>query len=71
MSKVNDDLVFVAAKRTPFGTFGGSLSKVSATDLAVQASQACLDQASLKGENEMRCDVRIGRNRTRDLRNDR
>jgi acetyl-CoA acetyltransferase len=51
MSKVNDDLVFVAAKRTPFGTFGGSLSKVSATDLAVQASQACLDQASLKGED--------------------
>lgn len=42
-------LVFVAAKRTPFGAFGGSLKDYTATDLAVHAAQACLSQAGLKG----------------------
>eukprot|EP00500_Bicosoecida_sp_ms1_P006435 CAMPEP_0203816550 /NCGR_PEP_ID=MMETSP0115-20131106/16054_1 /ASSEMBLY_ACC=CAM_ASM_000227 /TAXON_ID=33651 /ORGANISM="Bicosoecid sp, Strain ms1" /LENGTH=396 /DNA_ID=CAMNT_0050725455 /DNA_START=33 /DNA_END=1223 /DNA_ORIENTATION=- len=32
----------VAAKRTPFGTFGGSLVKHSAKDLAIHASKAAL-----------------------------
>lgn len=40
-------LVFVAAKRTPFGAFGKSLSKLTATDLAVHASQAAINQSGL------------------------
>jgi acetyl-CoA C-acetyltransferase/acetyl-CoA acyltransferase 2 len=39
------DVVFLAAKRTPFGTFGGTLKDVSATELAVHASRAALAQA--------------------------
>ncbi len=39
------DVVFLAAKRTPFGAFGGSLKELSATDLAVHAAKAALDQA--------------------------
>jgi acetyl-CoA acetyltransferase family protein len=35
----------VAAKRTAFGTFGGSLKDLTATDLAVEASKAALAQA--------------------------
>mmetsp|Transcript_7148 Transcript_7148/g.15509 ORF Transcript_7148/g.15509 Transcript_7148/m.15509 type:complete len:404 (-) Transcript_7148:219-1430(-) len=30
----------IAAKRTPFGSFGGSLKKISATDLAVEATKS-------------------------------
>lgn len=36
------ELVFVAAKRTPFGTFNGALKDLTATELAVQASKAAL-----------------------------
>ena len=36
-----------AAKRTPFGTFGGALKDLSATDLGVEASRAALEQAGL------------------------
>jgi acetyl-CoA C-acetyltransferase/acetyl-CoA acyltransferase 2 len=36
------EIVILAAKRTPFGTFGGTLKDVSATDLAVHASRAAL-----------------------------
>lgn len=36
----NTELVFVAAKRTPFGTFNGALKDLTATELAVQASKA-------------------------------
>jgi acetyl-CoA C-acetyltransferase/acetyl-CoA acyltransferase 2 len=39
------DVVFLAARRTPFGTYGGSLKDLSATDLAVHASRAALEQA--------------------------
>ena len=39
------DVVFLAARRTPFGAFGGSLKDVSATDLAVHAARAALAQA--------------------------
>jgi acetyl-CoA acyltransferase 2 len=34
------DLVFIAAKRTPFGTFNGALKDLTATELAVQAAKA-------------------------------
>src|SRR5512138_2767381 len=39
------DVVILGAKRTPFGTFGGTLKDLSATDLAVHAAQAALAQA--------------------------
>jgi acetyl-CoA C-acetyltransferase/acetyl-CoA acyltransferase 2 len=39
------DVVILSAKRTPFGTFGGTLKDLTATDLAVHASKAALAQA--------------------------
>jgi acetyl-CoA acyltransferase 2 len=42
------DIVFLSGKRTPFGTFGGSLKDQSATDLAVHASKAALAQADVR-----------------------
>ncbi|CAJ0580174.1 unnamed protein product, partial [Mesorhabditis spiculigera] len=40
----------VGAKRTAFGTFGGKLKGVSATDLGVLASQAALQHANVKAD---------------------
>jgi acetyl-CoA acyltransferase 2 len=40
-------ILFVAAKRNPFGTYLGSLTNLSATDLAVHASKAALLSAGL------------------------
>ncbi|MFL5302432.1 MAG: acetyl-CoA C-acetyltransferase [Anaeromyxobacteraceae bacterium] len=45
------DVVFLAAKRTPFGSFGGSLKDLSATDLAVHAAKAALAQAGVPAED--------------------
>jgi acetyl-CoA C-acetyltransferase/acetyl-CoA acyltransferase 2 len=39
------EVVFLAGKRTPFGTYGGALKDVSATDLAVHAARAALAQS--------------------------
>lgn len=44
------NIVFVAGKRTPFGAFGGGLKDVSATDLAVVAGKATLEQAGVSPE---------------------
>ncbi|XP_061428448.1 3-ketoacyl-CoA thiolase, mitochondrial [Lethenteron reissneri] len=41
----------VAAKRTPFGAYGGSLKDLTATDLAEHASRAALAAAKLSPEN--------------------
>lgn len=41
------DLVFTAAVRTGFGTFGGTLRDWSATDLAVAAGTAALERSGL------------------------
>ncbi len=41
------EVVFLSAKRTPFGTFGGSLKDLSATDLGVLAANAALAQADV------------------------
>lgn len=43
-------VVFVGAKRTPFGSFGGSFKNLSATDLAVHASKAALAQSGVSAE---------------------
>lgn len=40
-------IYFLAAKRTPFGSFLGALNKRSATDLGVSASQAVLLEAQI------------------------
>jgi acetyl-CoA C-acetyltransferase/acetyl-CoA acyltransferase 2 len=45
------DLVFLAAKRTPFGTFGGTLKDHSATDLGVHASKAAIAQSGVPAED--------------------
>ena len=45
------DVVILAAKRTPFGTFGGALKDLSATDLGVHASKAALAQAGIPVED--------------------
>ncbi|RKP12418.1 Thiolase, N-terminal domain-containing protein [Piptocephalis cylindrospora] len=43
MSRKIADTFIVAAKRTPFGAFGGKLKDVSATELGAHASTAALD----------------------------
>lgn len=43
-------IFIVAAKRTAFGTFGGSLKNHSATDLAVVAGRAALEAGKVKPE---------------------
>ncbi|MBS2027046.1 MAG: acetyl-CoA C-acetyltransferase [Deltaproteobacteria bacterium] len=47
MKPVSNDLVILSAKRTAFGTFGGTLKDKSATDLGVVAAKAALEQAKV------------------------
>ncbi len=47
MKPIAKDLVFLSAKRTPFGTFGGTLKDQSATDLGVHAAKAALAQSGV------------------------
>eukprot|EP01060_Flectonema_neradi_P002043 TRINITY_DN11237_c1_g1_i1.p1 TRINITY_DN11237_c1_g1~~TRINITY_DN11237_c1_g1_i1.p1 ORF type:complete len:394 (+),score=89.05 TRINITY_DN11237_c1_g1_i1:52-1233(+) len=44
------DVLVVGAKRTAFGTFGGSLKTVTATDLGVIASKAAISQSALAAD---------------------
>ncbi|MGE4233879.1 MAG: acetyl-CoA C-acetyltransferase [Bacteriovoracia bacterium] len=41
------ELVFLGAKRTPFGTFGGVLKDVNPSDLTASCSKASLEQAKV------------------------
>ncbi|MGZ3531927.1 MAG: thiolase family protein [Vulcanimicrobiaceae bacterium] len=43
----DNDIVIVAGARTPFGNFGGVLSELSATDLAVHASEAAIARSGV------------------------
>lgn len=43
----NERIFFLAAQRTPFGSYLGALAKLSATDLGVHAAQAALKAASV------------------------
>ena len=45
------DIVFLSGKRTPFGTFLGALSSVSANDLGFHASKAAIEQAGITAED--------------------
>lgn len=49
MSKSN--IFIVGAKRTAFGTFGGKLKNITATDLGVAATTAAIKHAGIKAEN--------------------
>jgi acetyl-CoA C-acetyltransferase/acetyl-CoA acyltransferase 2 len=46
-SAFQQEIVFVAGRRTPFGAFGGTLKDMGATDLAVHAGRAALRDAGL------------------------
>jgi acetyl-CoA C-acetyltransferase/acetyl-CoA acyltransferase 2 len=47
MAKLTREIVIVGAKRTAFGTMGGALKGMSATDLAVHAAKAALAQSGV------------------------
>lgn len=42
------DIVFLSGKRTPFGTFGGALKDMTATDLAAHSAKAALEAADVE-----------------------
>ena len=44
------DIVFLSGRRTPFGTFGGSLKDLSATELGALASKSALEEADVGGD---------------------
>ncbi len=48
MPEPNAEIVLAAPVRTPIGKFGGSLSPLSAADLATAAATACLERAGLE-----------------------
>ncbi|EOC99981.1 acetyl-CoA C-acetyltransferase [Caldisalinibacter kiritimatiensis] len=45
------EVVIVGAARTPIGTFGGSLAKMSAVDLGVVAAKEAIKRANIKEED--------------------
>ncbi|HET9555172.1 MAG TPA: acetyl-CoA C-acetyltransferase [Anaeromyxobacteraceae bacterium] len=47
MKTAATDVVILSAKRTPFGTFGGALKELTATDLGVHAAKAALAAAGV------------------------
>lgn len=46
----SEEIYFLSGKRTPFGTYGGALKDVSATELAVESAKAALAQAKVSPE---------------------
>jgi acetyl-CoA acyltransferase 2 len=44
------NVYIVAAKRTPFGTYGGKLMKFSATELQAHATRAAIQSINLSPE---------------------
>jgi len=46
----NTDIVVLAGARTPFGNLGGTLSDLTATDLAVAAAQAAIERSGVAPE---------------------
>ncbi len=47
----SEEIWFLSAKRTAFGTYGGSLKDLTATDLAVESAKAALAQAKVSPED--------------------
>ncbi|XP_063238114.1 3-ketoacyl-CoA thiolase, mitochondrial [Bacillus rossius redtenbacheri] len=50
MAAITKGIFIVAAKRTPFGTYGGKFAKTSATELQVVAAKAALAAGGIKPE---------------------
>ena len=52
MSKkpLSTEIVFLAARRTAFGTFNGALKGLTATDLGVHAAQAAIAQSGVPAD---------------------
>lgn len=46
----DDDIVILNGARTPFGTFGGALRDLTATDLAVTAAKAAIERSKVPKE---------------------
>jgi len=46
-----EEIYFLSGKRTAFGTFGGTLKDLSATDLGVESAKAALKQAGISPED--------------------
>src|SRR3954452_4621172 len=42
-----ESLVFLAGKRTPFGSSGGTLCNINPTDLSLSAARAALEQSKV------------------------
>ena len=42
-----EDILFLGARRTAFGTFNGALAKLTATDLGVHAADAAIAQSGI------------------------
>jgi acetyl-CoA acetyltransferase family protein len=53
--KPASEIVFLSAKRTPFGSFGGGLKKLSATDLGVVAAEAAISAAGAPASDYDHC----------------
>ncbi len=51
MSNTRETLVFLSAKRTPFGAYGGSLKDINPTDLGVHAAKAALAQSGIPAQD--------------------
>ena len=49
-SATSQEIVFLSGRRTPFGTYGGTLKDLSASDLAVHAARAALSDSGLPPE---------------------
>ena len=71
MKPLPTDIVFLAAKRTPFGTYGGSLKDVSATvqggtarAAVPMAHPAAADQNAEQTPAQVRFSVRFGQDQT-------
>ncbi len=47
----HDEIWILSAKRTAFGTFGGALKDLSATDLGVESAKAAIAQAKISPED--------------------
>ncbi len=47
----HEEILFLGGKRTAFGTFGGTLKDLSATDLGVETAKATLAQAKVSADD--------------------
>jgi acetyl-CoA acyltransferase 2 len=48
MAKIDHDIVVLSAVRTPFGSFGGALKDLTATELCVIATRAAMQRARIE-----------------------